>query len=203
MDHDPILYIVDDDCFIRELLTVVFSDVGVAVRCFSSAGDLLAHADLATRCVLLLDVRMPDMSGPELQTLLRERGLDLPIIFLSGFSDVPVAVAAIRDGARDFLIKPIDSAVLVERVRAAFVMRDVVATPNDDVGHSNRLVALTPREREVFDLMVTGATSKCIARALDCSFRTIDIHRGRVMTKMAARSLVDLVRMDARALAET
>ncbi len=117
--------------------------------------------------------------------------------------DVPVAVAAMRAGAVDFLVKPVPCAVLVDRVRQAFGRHEALEGPRTDVDHSRRLVTLTPREREVFDLMVTGVSSKHIARALDCSFRTIDIHRARVMTKMAAHSLAELVRMEVRSFAVT
>jgi two-component system, LuxR family, response regulator FixJ len=196
MAQEPTVYIVDDDSFIRDLVARVFANVGIAVRTFGSAADLLAQADLQSQCVLLLDVKMPDMSGPELQIVLRERGLDLPIIFLTGFSDVPVAVSAMRNGALDFLIKPFDATALIDRVRQAFARHDARDDRPSTSDLLRRLATLTPREREVFDLMVTGQSSKEIARTLDCSFRTVDIHRGRVMTKMGAAGLAQLVRMN-------
>jgi two-component system, LuxR family, response regulator FixJ len=196
MPQEPTVYIVDDDSFIRDLVARVFANVGIAVRTFGSAADLLAQADLHSQCVLVLDVRMPDMSGPELQMVLRERGIDRPIIFLTGFSDVPVAVSAMRNGALDFLIKPFDTPALIDRVRQAFARHDARDDRPSRSDRLRRLATLTPREREVFDLMVTGQSSKEIARTLDCSFRTIDIHRGRVMTKMGAESLAQLVRMN-------
>ena len=198
MQDDPIVYVVDDDDFMRELLLQVFRDAGLQAQAFASAGDLLTRGDLQRRCVLLLDVRMPDMSGPALQALLHDGGIHLPIIFLTGVSDVPIAVSAMRAGAVDYLTKPFDAAQLVDRVRHAFAREAPPARPHG-LDFSRRLVTLTPREREVFDLMVTGMSSKHIGRALDCSFRTIDIHRGRVMNKMAARSVAQLVLMKVEA----
>jgi FixJ family two-component response regulator len=200
MNSDPTVFIVDDDSFMRDLLVQIFSSVGIASRTFRSASELLALGDLESRCVLLLDVKMPDMSGTELQTLLHDRGVALPIIFLTGLPDVSVAVSAMRNGALDFFVKPFESAALVDRVRKTFARYYAPDSPPPAFDYSRRLVTLTPREREVLDLMVTGVSSKRMARALDCSFRTIDIHRGRVMTKMAASSLAQLVRMSIVAL---
>lgn len=202
MQLEPIVFVVDDDSFMRLLLQQVLSDAGILVRTFASAQELLAHGELHLPCVLLLDVRMPGMSGPELHTLLQGRGVSLPVIFLTGHSDVPVAVDAMRNGAFDFLVKPFDAATLLVRVRQAFA-HDDTPTPAPVVDYSRRLETLTPRERAVLDLMLTGMSSKHIARALECSFRTIDIHRGRVMTKMAAGNLVELVRMKVGLLSAT
>ena len=196
MNVDPTVFIVDDDSFMRDLLVQVFSNVGIASLTFRSASELLTLGDLQSRCVLLLDVKMPDMSGPELQIHLRERGVALPIIFLTGLSDVSVAVTAMRNGALDFFVKPFENDALIDRVRKTFARYYSPESPLPAFDYSRRLLTLTPREREVFDLMVTGVSSKRMARALDCSFRTIDIHRSRVMTKMAASSLAQLVRMN-------
>jgi two-component system response regulator FixJ len=140
---------------------------------------------------------MPDMSGIALQALLRERGINLPIIFLTGSSDVPMAVDAMRNGAADFLEKPWNNGELIKRVRMAFALCENPGSrrelPDQEV--ARRLATLTPREREVAALMVAGMTSKVIARELGGSFRTVEIHRSRVMSKMAATHLADLVRM--------
>ncbi len=196
MQLDPTVLVVDDDAFMRDLLKRVFDNAGIPVQTFESAEALLTQADLQSRCVLLLDVKMPGMSGPALHELLRERGIDVPVIFLTAVADVPMAVAAMRNGAADFIEKPFHNAALVERVRQSFLPLGTRsdAMPSGDL--AIRLDSLTPREREVLDLMVTGATSKRMARALGGSFRTIETHRGRVMAKMAARSLADLVRMN-------
>ena len=201
MKLDPTVLVVDDDGFMRELLKRVFENAGIPVQTFESAEALLAEADLQSRCVLLLDVKMPGLSGPALHQVLRERGIDVPVIYLTAVADVPMAVAAMRNGAADFIEKPFHSALLVERVRQSFIRLEAPSAPGPDSDLAMRLDSLTPREREVLELMVTGATSKRIARALGGSFRTIETHRGRVMTKMAAGTLADLVRMNLEARA--
>lgn len=195
MEFDPTVLVVDDDGFMRDLLHRVFDNAGIPVQTFESAEALLTRADLQSRCVLLLDVKMPGMSGPALHAVLRERGIDVPVIFLTAVADVPMAVAAMRNGATDFIEKPFQNAALVERVRQSFLRYETPSCPVVESDLAIRLDGLTPRERQVLDLMVTGATSKRMARALGGSFRTIETHRGRVMVKMAADSLADLVRM--------
>ncbi len=190
--------VVDDDLFMRDILQRTLVKAGMVVHTYLSGSELLEDADLITPGVLLLDVKMPAMSGLELQALLRERGVALPIVFLTGASNVAMAVTAMRNGAVDFLEKPFEPAELVARVGQAYsrlcepvARRERVFGPE----HQQRLASLTPRERDVLELMVTGRTSKMIARALGGSFRTIEIHRGRVMKKMAVTSLADLVRL--------
>lgn len=195
MKPDPTVLVVDDDSFMRELLQRVFENASIPVQTFESAEALLARADLRSRCVLLLDVKMSGMSGTALHQLLRDQGIDVPVLFLTGVADVPMAVAAMRNGAADFIEKPFHNAALVERVRHSFSRLDAAPGFVPEGELATRLESLTPREREVLDLMVTGASSKHIARALGGSFRTIETHRGRVMTKMGADSLADLVRM--------
>ncbi len=193
---DPTVLVVDDDGYMRDLLEQIFVNAGIAVRTFGSAAELLSDADLQARCVLLLDVKMPGMSGPELHAVLRERRIDVPVIFLTAAADVPMAVAAMRNGALDFMEKPFHPASLVARVRDAFARYEAHLGPLPDATLAHRLNSLTPREREVLELMVTGATSKRMARILGGSFRTIEFHRGRVMVKMKADNLADLVRMN-------
>jgi FixJ family two-component response regulator len=198
MNPLPTVLIADDDSFMRSLLQRVFANAGIAAESYASANDLLAGADLGAPAVLLLDVMMPGMSGLELQALLRERGVALPVIFLTGSSDIPMAVAAMRNGAVDFLEKPFDNTALIERVRQAFARVAATAAahvPGRYPEFMQRRKSLTPRESEVADLMVTGMTSKEIARQLGGSFRTVEIHRTSVMSKMAAANLADLVRM--------
>lgn len=195
---------VDDDGFMRELLHRVLSGAGMQVRSHGSAAELLAADGLATADVLLLDVKLPGMSGLELQELLKARGLRLPIVFISGASDLEMAVAAMRNGAADFIEKPFEGAALVERVQRAVAghAERVAAVPGAvDPLVQARAQTLTPREHEVFELLVTGMSSKLIARELGGSFRTIEIHRAQVMRKMAARHLPELVRMSIESLA--
>ena len=197
--QSPRVLVVDDDAFMRAILRRVFMDADLQVETFESARDLLDNADFQAPAVLLLDVVMPGISGIQLQTLLRERGVALPIVFLTGSSDVPMAVAAMRNGAVDFIEKPFDKRVLVERVRQSLVAASAPGAAQArraDPNHAARLNTLTGREREVHDLMITGRTSKMIARDLGGSFRTIEIHRSRVMTKMETTSLAELVRMN-------
>ncbi|VTU29486.1 response regulator transcription factor [Variovorax sp. RA8] len=188
---------VDDDDFMRDLLQRTFTTAKLGFKTFVSAQDLLAHADLQSPAVLLLDVRMPEVSGLKLQTLLRERGVLLPIMFLAGSSDIAMAVTAMRNGAVDFVEKPFDAADLVARLRRAFAVH--VSTParpgrSATSAHAGRLAALTAREHEVYDRMVLGMTSKEIAEELGGSFRTIEIHRSRVLVKMGASNVANLVR---------
>lgn len=196
MNTIPRVLVVDDDSFMRALIERVFVDAHMPVTTFASGRELLAAGDLNTPAVLLLDVRMPDMSGLELQALLRERGVGLPVVFLTGNADIPTAVAAMRNGAFDFVEKPFDKDDLVARIcraaqAAALAARREQARPE----LARRLGTLTTREREVYDRMVVGMTSKAIANELGGSFRTIEIHRGRVMGKMGAANISDLVRM--------
>ena len=194
--------VVDDDEFMRRLLHRVLAGAGMRVQTFASADELLADGGLAEATVLLLDVRMPGMSGLELHSLLRQRGIELPVVFISGASDLAMAVTAMRNGAADFIEKPFEGAQLVERVRRGIDRHAARATPGRraDPLVLARVETLTPRERQVFDLLVTGLSSKEIARALGGSFRTIEIHRAQVMRKMAARHLAELVRMSIEAM---
>ncbi len=163
--------IADDDSNVRAALRRLFATARIPVENFASAPDLLAAGDLRAAAVLLLDAMMPGMSGPALQALLNE-------------TNSPTETPA----------KPLDNALLVERVRETFVRRaDPIRRSQAD--HGRRLASLTPREREVYDLMINGNTSKMIARELGGSFRTVEIHRSRVMSKMQAANLADLVRM--------
>ncbi len=190
--------VVDDDAFMRDVLMRLLSKAGLVVQTYASGRELLDGADLQTPAVLLLDVKMPAMSGLELHALLRARETRLPIVFLTGASSVGMAVTAMRDGAADFIEKPFDAADLlarVVRVHAMHLERIEPAAPAFAPEHRARLAGLTPRERVVLGQMVTGRSSKAMARELGGSFRTIEIHRGRVMSKMAAANLADLVRM--------
>ena len=195
---------VDDDGFMRELLHQALTGAGMQVTSHGSAAELLAADELATANVLVLDVKMPGMSGLELQDLLRSRRIDLPIVFISGAADLEMAVTAMRNGAADFIEKPFERASLIERIRRAVTRHAARAAMSESLADpvvQSRFETLTPREREVFDLLVTGISSKLIARELGGSFRTIEIHRAQVMRKMFARHLPDLVRMSIESLA--
>ncbi|MBI5785339.1 MAG: response regulator transcription factor [Rhodocyclales bacterium] len=193
----PTVFVVDDEEGMRGALRRTLSQGGLAVQAFASGQDFLAGYRPTPAACLLLDMKMPGMTGLELQALLNERCIDLPVIFLTGAADVPAAVQAMKAGAQDFLEKPFDNEVLVARVRqciAAHAQRHLATGDNDR--YENGRALLTPREAEVMQLMLTGKTSKTIARELGVSNRTVDIHRGRVMEKMQAATLAELVRME-------
>jgi len=194
---------VDDDEFARALLHGVFATAGIPSLILASAAELLQHEDLTSPAVLLLDVRMPGTSGLELQAMLRARSIESPVIFLTGSADVSIAVAAMRAGAFDFVEKPFRAVELLEKVELAWA-HCLARTALGDLpqaGYTKRLRSLTMTEREVHDLMITGRTSKEIASELGNSPRTVEIHRRRVMEKMAAAHLSSLVRMATRAQA--
>ena len=190
--------IAEDDAFMRDLMHRVLDSAGMQVATYASGAELLGAGNFASATVLLLDVNMPGMSGLDLQERLRHRGVDLPVVFVSGATEVALAVTAMRNGAADYIEKPFDGAFLIERVRRAVARhagRMATADRQADPLVVARFESLTPREREVFDLLVTGMSSKLIARDLGGSFRTIEIHRAQVMHKMEARHLSELVRM--------
>lgn len=197
MSSPPKVYVVDDDAAVRDGLVLLLESAGFAIDVYASAGDFLADAHAIPRgACLLLDMRMPDMSGPELQAELARRGIDLPIIFLSAHGDIPTAVQAIKAGAADFLTKPVDGDLLIGRVQAALAMssadqRRAVANRSRCAG----VAGLTAREREVMRLAVTGHANKEIAQRLGISHRTVEIHRARVMRKTGAANLVELVHL--------
>lgn len=195
---------VDDDHFMRDLLTRVLAGAGMQVASYGSAAELLAADDLASATVLLLDVKMPGMSGLDLHDTLQRRGIDRPVVFISGAADLDMAVAAMRNGAADFIEKPFEGALLIERVHRAVDRHADHSAATERLADPlvrARFETLTPREREVFDLLVTGMSSKLIARELGGSFRTIEVHRAQVMRKMAARHLPDLVRLSIESMA--
>lgn len=192
----PTVYIVDDDEAIRSSLRLLMKSVGLQAETFASASEFFDQYRLERPGCLVLDIRMPGMSGLELQQRLVERGAVLPIIFITGHGDVPMAVRAMQKGAVDFIQKPFRDQDLLDRINHALEMD----TQNRDTllerkVISQRLSHLTPREHEVLDLVAQGKPNKVIAADLGVSQRTVEIHRSRVMEKMHARSLAQLVRM--------
>lgn len=201
MTNAPTVYVVDDDPLMLSALRRVFAAAGLSVRTYASGPELLEdRSSLGGHGALLLDVKMPGMTGLELQRELVARAVHLPVIFLTGSGDVPMAVEAMRNGAVDFLEKPFDNAQLVARVRKAFALAGKPKSASAlDVDYRRRKATLTPREGEVLDAMVTGKTSKEIGRQLGASHRTVEIHRARVMEKMGVKTLAELVRMSIEA----
>ena len=194
--HDPTVFIVDDDASIRHAMKALLDSVGLPCEVFASADEFLDKvADRRPGC-LVLDIRMPGLGGLELQQELNRRGNRIPIIFITAHGDVPMAVEAMQNGALDFIQKPFRDQDLLDRVSDAL---KTDRQRRDEEQHqrdiARRIDTLTNREREVFDLVVTGKPNKVIAYELGVSQRTVEIHRSRVMEKMQARSLADLVRM--------
>src|SRR6202166_1862113 len=195
-DTAPIVYVIDDDDGMRRALSLLLSTVGYKTLAFANPSDLLAHFDPDTHGCLVLDIRMPGMSGLEVQQHLNRTGSMLPVIFITGHGDVPMAVQAMKEGAFEFIQKPFRDQDLLDRINHALKLdaenRTTVAR-RAEVLH--RLESLTPRERQVMNLVVDGAANKVIAIDLDLSERTVEIHRAKVMEKMGARSGAHLVKL--------
>lgn len=188
--------VVDDDKIIRQQVTGLLARAGFAVQAFASADELLCQLDGAGGGCLLLDVDMPGMSGIELQREINARGIELPIVFLTGHGTIPMAVDALRAGAVTFLEKPVVGHALVEAVAQAFA-RDARQRRSaaEESTRQDLLARLTARELEVVRLIARGLSNKEIARELGISYRTVEIHRSHIMQKLAADSVVDLVQI--------
>lgn len=190
------VYVVEDDDAVRDSLQLVLESVGHSVVTYASANAFLDAYDADMAGCLVLDIRMPGMNGMELQRKLNERNSILPIIFVTGHGDVPMAVEAMQQGAVDFVQKPYREQELLEKIARAFALdkenRDSLSQRQEIAA---RLHSLTPRELDVLRLMVEGKANKVIAIDLDISQRTVEIHRARVMEKLEAHSLAHLVRM--------
>ena len=194
------VHIVEDNATFRKTIEGRLKDFGYEVSTYPSAEDLLDSlpSDNVPSCVLL-DVRLPGMSGPELQERLIELGSTLPIIFLTGYSDIPTTVRTIKAGGEDFLIKPVSSDQLLQSVERAIARHNTVLSLKqaEDVVLSH-IATLTPREREVFELVIRGKSNKAVANVLGSTERTIKAHRHRVMKKMQVQSLAELVSLAER-----
>jgi RNA polymerase sigma factor (sigma-70 family) len=189
------IFLVDDDAAVCHALSVVLDASGFSVRTFSSAEAFLKEAKGVVEGVMLLDQRMTGMSGLELQTELAKRGIDLPIIFITGHGDVQMSVKAVKAGAVDFLEKPFSNEDLLESLREAFSRVDASKKDRGWIAELRKCDAsLTTREREVMWHVVAGLSNRQLAELLGVSDRTIEVHRSRVMKKMGAASLPDLVR---------
>jgi two-component system response regulator DctR len=189
----PVTHIVDDDAAVRDALSWLLKTHGIEAVTWASAEDFLDNNQIQACACLVLDIRMPGMSGIELFDVIRKRGCDIPVIFLTGHGDVPVAVQAIKDGAFDFLEKPVDDRSFVERIRNGLTVgieRANFRSRKDEVMRT--LAELTPREKEVMDCILAGKMNKVIADDLGIAMRTVEVHRSRVFEKMKVRSAVEL-----------
>jgi two-component system, LuxR family, response regulator FixJ len=192
----PMVMVVDDDAGVRNATRSLLKSVGLDAALYSSAQEFLDTYKAEQPGCLLLDIRMPGMSGLELQQQLNLRGAVIPVIFMTGHGDIPMAVEAMQHGAFDFLQKPFRDQDLLDRIQRAIVKDGELRKSLSEHNRiQERLETLTPREREVLDLMVKGQQNKAVAQELGVSPRTVEIHRARVMEKMAVQSVAELVHM--------
>jgi FixJ family two-component response regulator len=195
MASNRTVYLVDDDEAIRHALCLFLETVNLTVREFASAEAFLEGISKSEHSVLVLDLRMRGMSGLELQAQLKARGIEIPIIFISGHGDVQLSVIAMKAGAVDFLEKPFENSAILNSLNEAFAKEESRIRELDRIAKiEKRCDSLTPREREVMKYIVKGMSNRTLAEHLGLSNRTIEVHRARVMTKMGAESLPDLVR---------
>jgi two-component system, LuxR family, response regulator FixJ len=196
MTTEATVYLVEDDDAVRDSLQMVLESVGHKVASYSRADAFLEDFSTEMAGCMVLDIRMPGMNGMELQRQLNNRNSILPIIFVTGHGDVPMAVEAMQRGAVDFVQKPYREEELLSKIQQA-ITADAENRADLEEKHkiAERLGELTPREKQVMDLMIEGKANKVIAYDLDISQRTVEIHRARVMEKMGVRSLAHLVRM--------
>jgi FixJ family two-component response regulator len=195
-ERAPIVFIVDDDEAVRNSLRLLLKSVGLAASALPSAREFLDNYKPVQPGCLVLDVRMPGMSGLELQQLLNLQGAVIPVIFITGHGDIPMAVEAMQAGAFDFLQKPFRDQQLIDCIQRALEKDRASRAGLDERSRIEaRLGSLTPREREVLTLVTSGKPNKVMAADLGLSQRTVEIHRARVMEKMGAASLAQLVRM--------
>ncbi len=197
LQDKPIVFVVDDDISVRESLEMLIQFAGWQPETFASAEEFLAHPRVLTPNCLVLDVSLPDLNGLDLQKLVADR-IEMPIIFITGYGDVPITVRAMKAGAVEFLTKPLAEEALLGAIRHA-IERSQTALGNEAKmqGLRGRYASLTPREREVMALVVSGLLNKQVGFELGISEITVKGHRGKMMQKMNADSLADLVRMAA------
>ncbi|QKS27525.1 MAG: Response regulator protein TodT [Accumulibacter sp.] len=193
------VFLVDDDPGVRRSLSRVLREEGFEVRGYESAEAFLARPDTTARGCIVLDVTMPGLDGLALQRRLSEEGQQMPIVFLTGYGDIPTSVRAIKAGAADFLTKPVASATLVAAVRAAIEQDSVARQTEDEAAElAQRFGSLTAREREVLSALVGGKLNKQIAADLGVVEQTVKFHRARIMERMGARTVAELMHMVAK-----
>lgn len=190
------VYVVDDDQAVRDSLRWLIESVDLNVKTFSNGQELLDAFEETEISCLVLDVRMPGISGLDLQQRLKKMGSKVPVIIVTGHADVPMAIQAMKAGAFDFIEKPYSDQLLLERIQYAIEQDDSVKKQQNINNEINqRIDTLTPRELEVMGLVVSGHSNKSIAKELGVSIKTVEVHRGNLMSKMQAKSLSELVRL--------
>jgi RNA polymerase sigma factor (sigma-70 family) len=195
-ENDPVIFVVDDDYSVRRALQRLLMAEGFRVEAFESAEQFLDSGKVGRSACLVVDIEMPGLNGLELQELLASEMIETPIIFLTGHGDIPKTVRAMRVGAIDFLTKPVDDTKLLDTIRQATAVGAEAQVRTEELRSiRERAETLTPREREVMELVVTGMLNKQIAYDLGTSEKTIKVHRARVMEKMHASSVAELVRL--------
>lgn len=193
---EALVYLVDDDASVREALGSLLRACGLRVEAFDSAEAFLASAGAAVPSCLVLDVRMPGMSGLDLYEQLQARASSLPVIFITGHGDVPMAVSALKKGAADFIEKPFNDQDMLRLIESCMKQdRAAAAKRAESASVAQRVDSLTQREREVLALIVAGKLNKQIADELGISIKTVEVHRSRVMEKMSANSVAELVQL--------
>lgn len=196
MDRDPVVYVIDDDKAVRDSLSWLIGSINLKVQMYASAQSFLDACEPGHRGCLVLDVRMPSMSGLDLQEKLAVHGITLPVIIITGHADVPMAIRAMKAGAFDFVEKPFNDQIMLERIQDA-IQYDADARQHSarKLAIKSRIASLTRREREVMDLVVAGKSNKQSAVDLGVSVKTVESHRANMMVKMSADSLSSLVEM--------
>ncbi|MEJ2377254.1 MAG: response regulator FixJ [Pseudolabrys sp.] len=196
MQPEPVIYVIDDDEAVRQSLEFLLKTAGISVRSFDNAKSFLEMLPEVRSGCIITDVRMPDITGIDLLRRVKEQGVDVPVIVITGHGDIGLAVEAMKIGAVDFLEKPFDDDTLLDAVRASLTRNADTAQRNAELTEiRDRLAVLSNRERQVLEGLVAGKANKVIAFDLGISPRTVEIYRANLMTKMAANSLSDLVRM--------
>jgi FixJ family two-component response regulator len=195
----PIVFIVDDDVSVRESLELLVQNEKWKAEAFATAQEFLNHPKKTVPSCLVLDLSLPGLNGLELQKRLAVEGIDMPVIFITGYGDVPKSVQAMKAGAVEFLTKPLDYDALVSAIRNALQRSQLALAENAEMQElRDRYASLTPREQQVMALVVSGLLNKQVGGELGISEITVKAHRGQVMQKMKANSLADLVRMAAK-----
>ena len=194
MDTEATVYVIDDDQSVSRSLERLLRSVNYQVKTFSS-GQMFLHVDSYTYpCCIILDVEMPGLNGLELQEALAKRGINIPIIFMTGHATIPMSVKALKAGAVHFLEKPVDQSELLEEIEKAIKLSKKITNNLEEISYLNKhLDSLTPREKEVYDLVIIGKLNKQIAYELGVCEKTVKVHRARVMSKMNVKTLAELI----------
>lgn len=193
MSDDALVYVVDDDAQLRDSMRWLIESVGFAVETFSNPNEFMAAYDSERTAVLVLDVRMPQMSGLELQAKLQSQHIAIPVIFISGHASVPIAVEAMKSGAVEFLTKPFNDQVLLDSINRSMAYDKARREADLEIGFiRERLARLTKREHEILNLVVAAKSSKAIAAELGISYKTVELHRSRIIEKMEVASAMEL-----------